>query len=466
MKGKVQSGFLTYVLLFFGLVLTVFVVLGAILILAPGTNIFGITYFRNNIDTNVKYVNVDGTDTLLHNLPIENIVINKGIVNIDDKTIENAHYDVNFVNNPETNLFSFIIRDTTNGFTTFADNTKSSVGISYDKNTKTVTLAYKESAGSFYLGKKCSITIETPAGYNSANINLILNTNEGNITIGNAVSPVSLKSVTAVTKTGYALINENVTMTGGDISLKSEKGDVKVYNLNNASMKLYKPNIHLESLSGKINAGNLAGKVTIKSNKSTIKLGNVEGSLTVDSPKGIIYAGDITEYFTVTEDSKHINMFLGEIHGEVLIAQAESSQVEIEKTYDRVEIRSKRGHIKIGEITDEATLETESSNIEFYTTSYKAITATTTKGKIIANVKTLYEEHNLKTKSGSITINLNVNLNVTVNAKTLGDIKVSWDPDFTGKNEFEAVRGNGIWNIYAESENGRITINEKEVSSI
>ena len=466
MKSKIRGGFLTYVLLFFGLVLTVFLVLGAILILAPGTKIFGITYFKTNIHSNIKDVNVDGQNTLLSKIDIENIIINIAPVTVGDKTFENAHYDISFVNNPDTVLFSFVVDDTIKGFTTYTENTKSSASINYDKTTKTITFLYKEPVASFYLGKKCSITIETPKGYDSSNINLFLNTIDGDITLGNAETPISLKSITANTKKGSTVINNNVTMTGGNISLKTESGNVLAYNLDNAYMKSTKPNIHLESLSGKINVGNLVGTVTVKSNRSTINLGNIEGALTVDSEKGILYSGDITESFTVTENSKYINMFLGEVHGEVLIANSESSQVEIEKTYDRVEIRSKKGYIKIGEITDEATLETESGNIEYYSTSYKEVNATTTKGKIIANLSTLSQPHTLKTTSGSIIINLNVNLNVTIKTKTAGDIRISWDPDFTGKTEFEAVRGNGIWKIYAESEKGDITINEKEVSSI
>lgn len=462
MKNKIQGGFFAYLLVFLGIALTVTVVCCALMIISPGMTIFGYSYLTKNASANIKTVDVAGAQTLLGNLDIERISISHNTVTIGEDVYDNAHYDVNVIKNNDTTLLSVIVEDRIKGFTNKLDNRTTSVGVTFDTTLKSLNIVVTEPVVSMYLSKRCKITISLPNNYNSSSIDFVASTNNGSIHIGGA-TVVVLKSIDIQTKTGDVSLHKDSIINGGNVSMKTESGDVSIGNLTNNQMIGKNANIVLQTNSGKLNAGNMIGNVSVISKNSAISVGNVTGDLTLDSESGSLYANNVSGNFTATENVKSTNIILKEIGGETLVPSSENSDVTIDKISNRTRIKTKFGKILIKNIAKEAVLETEKGEIEFTALTSNIVTAKTKSGKITANFKNIQNNHTLTTESGKIYLNFNTGLNVKINVVTGGEIRANWDPDYLGRTEFSVTRGTDQFTMTVASTSGNVYLEEKAI---
>ena len=464
MKGKVKMGFFGYILLFLAIIVGVVVVFGAILVLAPGVELLGISYTKSNSTITVNKT-LDGV--LLENLDIDNISIDYKEIVIEDKTFSNAHYTVSLVKDDTKNVMAIEISNNISGFSKYNDNLKYNVSYNYDATNKELKVLVQEPIINLYLSKESDIKIYFPKNYDSSNIKLKARTIEGDIILGGKmINDLSLNSLDLESKSGDISVTEEVKLTGGAIDLKTETGEITLSDQTNAFMQLHRPNINVSTKKGKVTIGELYGNVKLKTDKSTIRVGNIYGNLTIDGKSGSLFGENISGYFTATETVESTNISLKEVSGEVLLADAKDSSLTIEKTRDRVLIKGKNGNINIGQILDEAIIETEKGSITALVDTIKKVEVKSTSGKIDINIKSSTLGHTIQSDSGDIKVNLNVGLNVKVNLSTTKEIKTPWETLTNGNKTVcrgTATEAELINIINIKSNNGNINLTENAV---
>lgn len=465
MKGKVKLGFFGYILIFATILVGVFVVIGALLVLSPGMEIFGFTFIKNHAEVTIINAKVGETNVLLENLDINTISFDYNDVTVGEKTFSNAHYSITAVRDESKEVFSIVINDQVSGFTKYLDNTTSHVRYNYNALTKELSFTIEEPVINIYTSKHYEIKLVFPSDYVSNGISVKARTNSGDIIFGGEMDhKMSLYSVDFESTSGDITLTEDTLICGGGIKIKTVSGDINVSNQDNSIMQVLRPNVSLETEKGAFNVGDVYGNVNLKTEKSTIKIGNVYGNVTLDSVSGTLIGKNISGNFSATERVESTNIILNDVSGEILLPHSKNTDISINKAYDRVLIKTKDGDVKINEICDEAVVETEKGNIDVKVNCSKAVELKTTLGNVKANYKTISANHTITTTNGDITININVGLTAKLTLSTEAKIKTPWENVTNGN--LTILRGSASENetartILVKSTKGDITLTEQ-----
>ena len=317
---KVKKGITFYIALLLGLLLAAFVICVVIMVFSPGTKIFGLSYYKASdvgeyyyaaVYDNKEVQNTPGTSEL-NDLDVENINV---ITNAHDLTLmHKTGADKNL------DLFSIEIKNGTSGFAS-GDVYPAERSVKYFKDTKTLEVYAKIPLGFMVTGNSSSVNIEFPAGYESKNINLVVENAEGektkgSVLIGDSKSPsnlkpaetllssISIKATKGLTITEYAkIVNPTADLTievNGGIAVEST---------------LYANNLTIISKNGTNNFAKdkdafvVTGALNIETESVTANYGNISAaSVNMKNVYGKQNFSDVTTAsFEISGDSSQCN---------------------------------------------------------------------------------------------------------------------------------------------------------------
>ncbi len=315
---KIQKGFLFYLLVLLGILITAFLICVFILIFNPGTDIFGVKYF--NVQTSKLYDEMEvysyNAENETYNLDNEALIKSRQIDNI---IINSNSYSVkvlvaNATHGPNYTEFHVTINSDKNGFTT--ENVFDPiVEIKYLTNTRTLYIFATIPDGFWNTGNNSSITVQIPETYNTSNTNLKILSTYGNVILGDeanrdnlAPSILTLKTIDITTKgnltvTKYTKIGQenliNNTNLKSKINIEGNINFQSTLSANEVIINAKNSNATFQGITAK----------NIKMNCNTVfgSFGNIKGELRIESIYGSQNFGDIEGSVTILKDSKNCN---------------------------------------------------------------------------------------------------------------------------------------------------------------
>lgn len=421
MKNKVTGGFLNYLFIFLGLIAGVVVVLMAILLLSPGTEIFGYKFLNNN--NNVVYRTLPSSQKTLHQAYIDGdfdtIQILPVEYTIGDKEYSSGKYTINVERIVSVSALTIDIQNHAKGFTNVDMANKTEY--IYTLSDKTLNLSIRDAYYKLALSNNVKINIYIPNTeyYKESKLNLDLKTSSGDINIGNKLYSTNFVSLKAESTSGDIELSNQVDIST-DVNLKSDEGDLLIKNnLNNVT------SVQLNSSSGKISTMAINGDLSIISEKSVCEInGNVQGDLQYSAQYGLIKAQDVGGSFYATESVKVSEIILKNVAGDVTFSSGKSSNVTIDEVGRVIYIKTESGNINIKNITGNFNHEiiTKTGDVSYVNNSSGSIVVKTEKGKINAEYKKLDKVQNIENKSGKTNITISKSLPTKINLTTSGDI--------------------------------------------
>ena len=471
MKNKVKLGFLSYLLIFIGLVFGVCVILLSVVILAPGVRIFGIGFTNNNIDKAIRYADVNNQEVLIDELyrqgRLTNFVVKGENYSIDNKEYESGIFNIEVKRAPESSELKIMYKNHSHGFSKTEDHATASYTLTYSEQDKTLTLAITDAHMFITTSKSFDVEIHIPNTnyFDITSLSFDFKTISGNINLGDSGNVCNFLTANCETKTGNIKVG-STTKINGDINLKTEKGEIS---LGKQIYSLPTRKINLESKTGKISTGELIGTLKIISEKSICSVnGTLYGDLIYSSKYGLIKTQNIEGEFKAEETVEVSEVTLGSVSGDITMISGETSNITIAKTNAKVRIKTKKGNIKIGEIagdtvtTDYHELETTTGSITFTNNSSSRIKVTTEKGKISATYNKIANIQTITSKTSQVNVYIKKGLSATINSNTTGDINYNWKSDetLTGQQTVIVENPNALQVINITSEKGDIRITE------
>ena len=335
---KVKKGITFYIALLLGILLAAFVVCVVIMVFSPGTKIFGLSYYKAKesgsyynaaIYDTKEAQNTPGTDKL-NNLDIENISV---ITNAHDLTLMHKT-----AGDKDLDLFNIEIKNGTSGFAS-GDVYPAEKSVKYFKDTKTLEVYAKIPLGFMVTGNSSSVNIYFPVGYESKNINLIVENAEGkqtkgSVLIGDAKSPSNLKPAETLINSISIKATKGLTITEyAKVVNAAADSKIEVNGKIDIKSTLYANNLTIISKSG---ANNFA------TDKDAMV---VTGALIIDTESvtanyGNVYAGTINMKNVYGEQN------FSNVTTTTLEVSGDSSRCDY--TFKIVNIASGAGNFKVG----------------------------------------------------------------------------------------------------------------------
>ncbi len=416
MKNTVSKGILFYIFLLIAVVLGVLCVIGAVLVFSPGTEIFGISYYVN--------VNSQSVETAFDD--------NQNKRKIDDlfdqKQIETINITTNYANvsveTRQDNFVEFIIEPSLTGLITSENKDTFSYYCSYSPNTKTLSITVTSPTMLLAFNDTIDVVLSLPETITETNLNLNVITQSGNLTLGNReLDDYSLKSVSIIAENSSNVtfgINAGIT---NKISVNVPSGNIRF------KKDISTNYIDITSKSAKIETKNItAYEMTINTEGSSIKMEDitVETIFNYSARRGILMIDNLNGNLNNSEEVIISNITIGEVNGDVLLPNADSSDITIESLNGTGAISTKSGNVTINKASGFLWITTQSGKIEvnvetaetFDTTSYDEdqgiINLETQSGRINVVFENLLLKNYIKTTSGKIDCNISPTLNLII----------------------------------------------------
>lgn len=308
---KLNKGFMFYFGILFAVLVAAFLICVVIMVLSPGTSIFGLKYFKaddHEVYSKMEvYEQTPTEDGSVYTFKEEafftdsSYTINKIIIT------SNAH-NVKIVKaNPafkEPNSFLIDVTNSTHGFSTEKD-VESSKSIRYYTDTGILEIVAKVPEGFWVTGNSSSIQVQFPSSFEASNISLKINGGTGDVQIGDSktnsnMNPncITFKSAeikaNSVTVSDYGQIGtptrfENCSFEIADgmffdsaifaanLTIKSTGGNVS---LRESDLAIQAANVIIESK----NATSSYGNITC----TTLNLKNIYGSQSFGEVNGAV----------------------------------------------------------------------------------------------------------------------------------------------------------------------------------
>lgn len=341
MGKKVNKGFLFYLLLLLGAVLAGFVIWVVILVTVPGTDMFGLSYFKERESTLYDKMTVyatkedeqsTGDKVLFRNAsyPIENIEIVSNLYSIDI-------FESNSTDGVNYTEFHININTDLSGFTT--DRKELDISVNYYQDTKTLKIQAITPDGFWVTGNTSSISVQIPSTFDASNINLNVDAGKGSINVGDSkydanlepnvleLKSANLKANSLISITEYALIgsgslkdNCSFESAGGAISINSK------ITANNVTIKGHGSNFKFNQNGEAFAAANINVEIT---EGTYIYFGTINATnITLKNTYGKVYFSDITGSVVVSADSKKCDYEFKNITGDLTVGNAAVAAVE------------------------------------------------------------------------------------------------------------------------------------------
>ena len=423
MKGSLKKGFLTYVLLFVGLIFTVLLILASILLFSPGASILGFTFVRDNKDYNIetyKTVASDGSevDTILNLQKISKLKISANNFDIRINT-----GDVSYIK----------IENNAMAFTKVENGLGIDINTHYDQNTNTLEITVKDYAYLLNLKDNRIITVYLNQE-DYSNLDVEFTTKNGDIGLGGSSAQKSLnhviKSVVAKTENGNIGASNlkifDKKEEGSDIylnyayaELSTQKGSVSIpsnwentqfskliITANNGQIKTGKINAKEVFLNGKMVEADL-GEIRTSYSYREGGIISTYGKVFFNIESGIVNITDIVgDLINESENISNVKLNIGRVFYDVTLNSVNSSNININLIAGDATIKTKSGDISINAIEGKCDLETESGKIlvgiDSSLTDAKTYDVKTTKGDIDVYYFDGYGVTNIQSETGDI----------------------------------------------------------------
>lgn len=466
MKNTVSRGILFYIFLLIAVVLGVLCVLGAILIFSPGTEIFGISYYINTSAQRIETAlndsgNQQSIDSLFTSGQIDTINITTNYANVSLETRQDGA--VQFIIEPSlTGLMTSENKDT---FTYTSRYTASDNTLSVSLNAPNMFLAFNNNI---------DFVLNFPEDVANTNLDINITTESGDITIGHHELDVyTLDNLTVNVENSSNVTFGIHTVISDNITLNVPSGNIRF------RRAITTGNLTINSESTKIETGNInAYEFTLFTQSSSINLGNitVESNFNYRARRGVLVVDNINGDFNCDEDVVIANITVGTINGDVLLPQAESSDITIETLNGRGDITTTSGDVTIDKATSFLWVSTESGKIDVnidtasdlntqsYAEDQGIVNLKSNNGTINVNFENLLLKNYISSQRGTINCKFSPALNFILNYTCPENAPSLSDGITTGEvaNEASIAIGNSNTDkaIYLENLEGRTSIED------
>ncbi len=466
MKNTVSRGILFYIFLLIAVVLGVLCVLGAILIFSPGTEIFGISYYVNTSAQRIETTlndsgNQQSIDSLFTSGQIDTINITTNYANVSLETRQDGA--VQFIIEPS--LTGLMTSENKNTFTYTSRYTASDNTLSVSLNAPNMFLAFNNNI---------DFVLSFPEDVTNTNLDINITTESGDITIGHHELDVyTLDNLTVNVENSSNVTFGIHTVISDNITLNVPSGNIRF------RRAITTGNLTINSESTKIETGNInANEFTLYTQSSSINLGNitVESNFNYRARRGVLVVDNINGDFNCDEDVVIANITVGTINGDVLLPQAESSDITIETLNGRGDITTTSGDVTIDKATSFLWVSTESGKIDVnidtasdlntqsYAEDQGIVNLKSNNGTINVNFANLLLKNYISSQRGTINCKFSPALNFILNYTCPENAPSLSDGITTGEvaNEASIAIGNSSTDkaIYLENLEGRTSIED------
>ena len=410
MKNTVSKGILFYLFVLLSIIVGVLCIFAGIMVLSPGTEIFGFSYTINNaynyyIKAEVNQGTGSATSKYIDDL------ISEG--KIEKFVIETQDYDI-FVCHEKIEKTEFIVKNNYSGIVKNGNRKKAEITFLYNESEKVCSIKVVEPECSLTFSSGSKVTLALPDSIDMQKVSLDITTKTGQISLGNTESFEHTFNNLCVKGTNSKIsLNKNVDYNG-NISINTNGGEIYLVGEKKVA------DFEIKTDSAKIEIGNIISPETrINSNSSVIKITKILGNVYFDSKSGVVNVGYVEGKFECSEDVKISNITIGEIHGEVLLPMANTSNISITKCYADCRIKTTSGNVKIEKMYANADIETESGSVEIDFVPDTILTdkapdkpmasISTTSGNITANFDDVLKDNTITTNSGNVKVGYNNN---------------------------------------------------------
>ena len=472
---KVKNGFLMYLFIFAGILVGAAIVMAAILMLRPGTEIFGLTYLNENKEYQYVSATVDSKFKEFNNY--DRVVVSSVVNDNSGKFLSFGDFSIEFrAGNRDAVSSNFTVNHNIQGIAKIGEKSEYSATITEQtiQGEKVLDVTISQNTTWISLGHNLKITVNIPESLNVSNVIFEARTKGGTINFGadkqldNAPSPISAKGFIGYTEKGGVCVN-NISTASSVIDLKSVSGPVRLIGDKKAT------NISLESQTGKIEAEDLdSNTVKITTNNSYVETGHIKGDVNLDAYSGVIRLGNIGGSLQATEKVSISDIQTGDIAGDVGIPKGKSIIFNAPTVVGHTSINTVGGTIVIGgtEATNygvggRTDIETIKGNVKIKVSAYntRKVEVKTVSGHITAVYESAEDKSYLETTSGSITISLLQTASVNLFCETHSTTVYDWSQTtLTNEVSYREIRGNNVYNgsvIYATSNTGKISVSRQ-----
>lgn len=466
MKNTVSRGILFYIFLLIAVVLGVLCVLGAILIFSPGTEIFGISYYVNTSAQRIETAlndsgNQQSIDSLFTSGQIDTINITTNYANVSLETRQDGA--VQFIIEPS--LTGLMTSENKNTFTYTSRYTASDNTLSVSLNAPNMFLAFNNNI---------DFVLCFPEDVANTNLDINITTESGDITIGHHELDVyTLDNLTVNVENSSNVTFGIHTVISDNVTLNVPSGNIRF------RTTITTGNLTINSESTKIETGNInANEFTLYTQSSSINIGNitVESNFNYRARRGVLVVDNINGDFNCDEDVVIANITVDTINGDVLLPQAESSDITIETLNGRGDIVTTSGDVTIDKATSFLWVSTESGKIDVnidtasdlntqsYAEDQGIINLKSNNGTINVNFANLLLKNYISSQRGTINCKFSPALNFILNYTCPENAPSLSDGITTGEvaNEASIAIGNSNTDkaIYLENLEGRTSIED------
>ena len=387
MSKKVKRGFFGYLMIFLGIALACLAVCVVVMIFNPGLQIFGISYFSEKEEFQVKEVDlyrnneaVLDEEGKVKTVNIYDVDTNGNVTVLDYKTIEiNSNvYDVEYYIHPETdapgfeNVTNILVKSDVNGFTKEGTR-KLSASYKYFEDTKVLQINIETPIGFVNFSNASKIRVEIPSQTLFGNINIKANTQSGDITlggVGTGATVLKAESINLTTTSGNITTTENFNLSNAllDSSIKTDSGNV------NFTRPIICKNFNLTTKTGEMRFENehfsVLGEFNFTAENSFLHLNNLTASkINFASVSGKIYAKTLTGAVDFTTETENCHLQVETINGPLIVGKLNEDKIS---TRTKVEISNcvsgicnifTLGEVNIGEIKSATIIRGKDANI-------------------------------------------------------------------------------------------------------
>lgn len=416
MKNSMNKGFITYLMLFLGIVLGVVMVVGLIMYFSPGTDVMGYVFYTQNVKSVIQ--SVDGADlgyqTIIldeegEEIPAEADDITPiNFSNINSIVINTNGMNVHFIHGPEDRID--VIRNV-NGFAKVETLTDFTVTKNYNPITKVLTITTIDNYPDLSIIKDCSIEVyianQTPnlaavVTTNSALVNVAVNAFDIQTT-----KDLTFRSLDFTTQTGNIKVFENATVTNF-VDLKVTNANITVSAM--GATETNKMNaVTLEvAENGTVFADNIyATSTTFNGETAFITADNIYSNVFFNVVRGSIKAENVYgDFIDVEGVVKNSTIELKEVSGEFLIPDAEKTNIMLDKVSDRISITTTTGTVFIKQATDFIDITTTSGSVTIAISedNTSQLNITTVSGAIDLTLNSVVSAKNVTSQTGTINL--------------------------------------------------------------
>lgn len=440
MKGSVNKGFFSYLLLFLGLILGVVLICLTIMLFSPGTSILGWIYVRDNVEYKIQTFNgVDVTSATLIDLNGNEIEFEQDSENplyfdfegLKTITIKSADASINVIHG---DFDQIIVNNKIKGFMKKADRVEMAISKIYNLKESSLTIIVQDKNPKFTLNNNKNINLYFK-DYSYGNLNLNFQVSgKGGVDVGSkpfSSDPIReniFNSLSVTTNSGNVLISNNDKFVDS-ASIKTNSGDIECKgNLawiagEPIGLKFFKT-LSFETQTGKIKAGDLSAAtlISFSAKQSYVNVGNLKSDeIKCHVESGDFRTGNIEGNLIDRDDIvRNTNFVIGNVSGDVTIPHATKSGFRAGEISGTALISTQSGAISIKKLKSRGEITTTSGSIEVLIgeNNLGEIKLTTENGTVDAKFQSVLGINSITTIKGKINVLYKEGLEFKLTAKT------------------------------------------------